>query len=917
MLKAQSKRNLHLGGQHTVHLLPHATAQLNAPQSCYCIPNPSSTTAQPILLPILLNNTSPSQLTYTLSPLPGHAFEPRRVTVLAKNLVRPSRPRRDPNAGQLVDEELPAWLSGVVQPSSAAGAAPALRHQLPGAPPDPNELSASQSIVYLPVTDLGVVHLVGMLDADSRPVRIRRTKANEGVKVVACPEAGFATRETQVDTCLVPGAVPETKPLGLEVRGFEPLEVHWSVTAGQGQAQRTKRDKLAGIRNGHGAVERRIPLPVNATLNSAGTQVFTLESVKDACGNQVNFPPDKVPEKGLLPDTTHSRAFTVHPPPAVVFGGACGRGQDISLLVGGKSSIEVRVNRIQDELAARAKAREDGRKREDEKYTVRWRWTGLDGQSEDHTLTTSAANAAFTVDKAGEYELTSIEGKYCKATVDAASSCTVVIQPPPTVEATFTPLYDVCHSEVGLTAAVHLSGLAPYKLHYTLTQTSPHRRSSSHSVNLASTREEFTLKPPGPGEWEYAFTKLEDARYKGRQAVAIDPSLPGMKRSQTVQLVAEAEWTERHKTVRSCEGDKVEVEVALKGKGPFEVNYNIIGQPRQTLSNIIGPRHRFSLPIPPHVSQFGLALESIKDGLGCTRPLAARDLTVDVKRTKPSARLAGTAADRHLVLRDDEAARVPLRLVGEGPWRVAYLPPPPPGKPAKPVEVVLHGAHAELKLASPQAGTYRLLEVSDAYCPGEVSETEFSVAVLARPTLQFAEDALGTLARDGTLLRKGVCEGTPDSVHVKFEGKLRPPCSGMRLEYDRLLTRLRRPCRHGPVPRAVHGPQGCRRHRAQQGPLGLDSAHRRARVRHLVRGQACLHPHGRRRRQLPGPRRPGPRVGLGRQGQGAQARAAGFRHAQRWVQAGCQGVVLPARIPRVEVVGRAGAQAQGQGAVEG
>ena len=769
VLKAQSKRNLHLGGQHTVHLLPHATAQLNAPQSCYCITNPSSTSAQPILLPILLNNTSPAQLTYTLSPLPGDDFEPRRITVLSKHLVRPSQPEHNPSQGQLIDDELPSWLSGVVQPSSAP--AP-LRHQIPGAPADPDQLAASQSVVYLPVSGLGVVRLVGMLDTDSRPVRIRRRKENEGVKVVACPEAGFAARETQVDTCLVPGAVPETRPLGLQVRGFEPLEVHWAATSGQGQAQRTKRDKLAGIRNGHGAVEGRVPLPINATLASAGTQVFTLESVRDACGNQVNFPVDRVPEKGLLPETTNSRSFTVHPPPAVVFGGACGRGQDISLLVGGKGSVEVQVTNIQDELAARAKARQGGRKREDEEYTVRWRWTGLDGQTEDRTLTTSSANAAFQVDKAGEFELLSVEGRYCKGTVDSPSSCTVAVQPPPTIDASFTPLYDVCRSEVGLTASVHLSGLPPYKLHYTLTQTSPHRRSSSHSRSLSSTREEFTLKPPGPGEWEYAFTKLEDGRYKGRQAVTVDATAPGMKRLQTVQLVAEAEWTERHRTVRSCEGDTIEVEVRLKGKGPFEVNYNVVGQPRQTLSNIIGPLHKFAVDIPPHVSQFALSLESIKDGLECTRPLTTRDLTVDVKRTKPSARLTGSPADRQLVLRDDEPARVPLRLVGEGPWRVAYLPPPLPGKQAEPVEVVLHGANAELNLARPRPGTYRLLEVSDAYCPGEVSETEFSVGVLARPTVRFAEDALGTLAKDGTLLRRGVCEGTPDSVHVKFDGKL-------------------------------------------------------------------------------------------------------------------------------------------------
>jgi len=767
VIKAQSKRNLHLGGSHTVHLLPHATAQLSPAQSCYCISSPSSATAQPVLLPIVLNNTSPSQLTYTLSPLPGHAFEPKRITVMAKNLVRPSRPRHLAGSGQMIDDELPAWLSGVVQPS----ASPTLRHQLPGAPADPNELSATQSVVYLPITQTGVVHLVGMLDDDSRPVRIRRTKENEGLKVVGCPEAGFATVQTQVHTCLVPGGVPETRPLDLQVRGFEPLELKWAVTTGSGLALQTEPDKLAGIRNGEGPHEEPIPLPVNATLASPGTQIFTLESVKDGCGNLVNFLVDRVPKKGLLPGATSSREFTVHPPPAVMFGGACGRGQGISLLVGGKSSIEVKLTNIQGELAQRTAARQQSRQRGDEKYTVGWKWTGLGGQTEHHKLTTASANDFLEVDKAGEYEITSVEGKYCEGLVNSPSACSVVVQPPPTIDATFDPLYDVCHSEVGLTAAVHLSGLPPFKLHYIRTQTSPHRQSSSHSIPLSSTREEFTLRPPGPGEWEYAFTRLEDGRYKGSQAIALNSTAPGMRRSQTVQLVAEAKWTERHRTVRSCEGDSIEVELELKGNGPFEVKYNIVGQPTRTLHNILGLRHKVTVDIPPHVSHFDLALESIKDGLECTRPVAAPDLAVDVKRTRPSARFHGTQADRQRVLRDDEPALVPLRLVGESPWRVKYLPPALPGKQAKPVENFVSSANAELKLPNPRPGTYKLLDVSDAYCPGEVSETEFTVSVLPRPTLRLADDALGTIGRDGVLVRRGVCEGTPDSVHVQFEGK--------------------------------------------------------------------------------------------------------------------------------------------------
>src|SRR5882757_8269370 len=55
----------HLLGQHTVRMSPISTAQLNPYGQTYCLSSPSSS----VLIPVLLNNSNPNFLRYSLIPL--------------------------------------------------------------------------------------------------------------------------------------------------------------------------------------------------------------------------------------------------------------------------------------------------------------------------------------------------------------------------------------------------------------------------------------------------------------------------------------------------------------------------------------------------------------------------------------------------------------------------------------------------------------------------------------------------------------------------------------------------------------------------------------------------------------------------------------------------------------------------------
>lgn len=267
-------------------------------------------------------------------------------------------------------------------------------------------------------------------------------------------------------------------------------------------------------------------------------------------------------------------------------------------------------------------------------------------------------------------------------------------------------MLDVCKSEVGLVSTLHLTGTPPFTVNYELADlTNPSRRPRREQRRISSLREEIRLEP-GPGEWEYKFVGIGDKNYPN---VVLPVKEAQYARRQKVALVGDAQWRDaRHKKiVHACEGDTVTVELELKvsvvvlasisveadvdpqqGTAPWEVEYAVLGQPKQTISDIKASPHKIEVAIPKHISlrggEFRLSLgtsptgvlarshidhslhaESVKDGNGCRRPLTnAADLVVEVQRTRPSARFHGVEGSRSVVVREKERAKIPLRLTG-------------------------------------------------------------------------------------------------------------------------------------------------------------------------------------------------------------------------------------------------------------
>lgn len=554
---------------------------------------------EPVLIPLILNNTVPSEVKYSVISLTDSTSS-KTKSISASSLIRASSKAIRPDENS-EDEGLPSWA---LVPSSANTKTP--RHRVPHPSgsshtnrDDPFDMSPSESLYYIPVPDVGYIDLVSVLDSDGIPVRIRRRRAADGsgverTKIVHCPRAGFERRlerEVEAHRC-VSGTQPESWSLELAVQGLEPLSVKWYESPDKLQG-------LDGIVVGPMAeLDGMIRVPMNVSLGQPGRSTFRLDSVVDGCGNTMRFAKQdnfdspahadnrqvvlatsgghkhgKAGSKSnpLLPGMLESRSVVVHRPPEVAFAGICGRSESVSLLKGRKSRLDVRLSGIDHELRMPGAA-----------WTIKIRFTPeAGGKVEETEYQSKKELLTFEATAPGAYEIVSVKSTWCSGIVLVPNTvsggdlkfhfnfahtmplqCTVVLQPEPTLLTSFEPMHDVCKSEVGFVSTLHLTGTAPYTVHYELVDLSrPHLRPRTEVRRISSSREELRLEP-GPGDWEYRFVKIQDKNYDS----IVLPSDARYVRRQKVQLLGDANWknARQKKVVHACEGENVSVELELK-----------------------------------------------------------------------------------------------------------------------------------------------------------------------------------------------------------------------------------------------------------------------------------------------------------------------------------------------------------------
>ncbi|KAI3617591.1 hypothetical protein CBS9595_003500 [Malassezia furfur] len=735
----------HLTGQHTVHLLPHGTARLAPERVCQCV----DATA-PVALPVVFHHLEPALLEYSVTDV--ERGTKRMLTVKApktRALLRDAVAYA-PDADDAPD--VPPHARGLsLQERKRLRAAARERAQ---------RTDDGETVHELRLTQPGLVRLERVLDKNRNEAQLVDAP---DVLLVACPAASFV-HTTPSDYC-----PNDDGALAVRVAGVAPLELTYTHVARDGAAPTTHTlSRLAGDARGDDEPPRRIAaalaaldaapgadalafaqrstldLPLALDLGAPGVQTYALTHVRDACGSA-----------RAVHDVAEVR---VHARASVHFDARACTGKPRKLLRDGRG--------VDLPLVLTAA---------DAPWSVEVQYTPRDAAHAPWTRRVPVSDGAVHVTEPGTYTLAALHGAHCAGTIGAPWTCEVEDVPPPRADIHFESIEDACAGTIGVKALSVLEGEPPFRLLYEVQRQGEAPRRQVRVVEH-QTRDQLEFWPSTEGLVTYRFLALDDANYA-------HVPLDGPTFTQVVHPLADAAFTAtrdaKDAVARSCGRAQTDAEVALTGHGPWELTYSVRqanGAPAEHRTVAINAsRYTLHVDLPQDVvrsdARATISLERLRDGKGCERRLATRDLRVDVSHTRPTVGfLPGSAeAARAFTVRDGAPARLPVRLTGDAPWHLMYAYRPTPEAPSEVHSATLHHANDVLTVYGP--GTYTLQTLRDAHCDGDVLEPQhtFEVAVRPRPRAAFAP-AAGHLAANGSALRAPVCVGVADAAPLALHG---------------------------------------------------------------------------------------------------------------------------------------------------
>ncbi|KAF8634926.1 hypothetical protein AX15_000665 [Amanita polypyramis BW_CC] len=764
----------HLLGQHTVRMSPISTARLNPYSSTFCLRDQQDTA----LIPILLNNTNVAGLRYSLTPLDYiEGKSHKRVEYI------------DLSAKDLKAIEQ-AWLESLQVSRPSTVSAPASDDydeydEYDDDDDDPQSrqsqamLQNSQSLAHIHISKPGILRLVRVMDISNTEARLVTPSE---VVVVPCPRAKFVDDGWKDINVRCAGQEQDAQ-LKINVFGVPPLSLRWLKIVN------SKREHflVEGIEGGHeltpalnpqegktsrnstevnqvtgSKLPQELKVPLTIPLDTIGTHVYALEEVTDGIGNTIPVKSEELAGRTSYPTTTRSLMILRRPSMSFRY---CSPENPTSLLVGSEANLLVAANEadnfdapweVEMSYHAHAEGEDDPKKR---KLLKPWKKTfKTQGSLRELTIPVSSP---------GDYTLLSVKGKYCKGDILAPETCRVAQKPLPSAEIQWKRIHE-CSGDTGVLATLVLRGTPPFLVYYRMQRDNEPPRELSKT--FTSARGELTLQPDRSGHYTFTFVQLSDANYNRVE-------LKGPSIEQVVHPLATADFAASQRIISSCLGSTVDVNVELKGTGPWSLDVQIIGpKTSETIpfENIETPQKTLQIPIPKEVDRDGGSFEidllSVEDAYKCKRPVNVPGVSVDVRRVKPTARFYGSDHDRRVIVLENEKADLPLRLTGDGPWRVKYR----DVGANKLLTTVITSPNGNLHVTS--KGVYELLEVADSKCPGSItaSESTYTVDWVPRPyvKLSFETNVLYE-PYNGSNILPPICEGVDDHVDLDLTG--RPP----------------------------------------------------------------------------------------------------------------------------------------------
>ncbi|KAG8897050.1 hypothetical protein FRB99_008481 [Tulasnella sp. 403] len=669
----------HLLGQHTVKLSPILTAHLNPPHMSFCLSPPHNE----VLVPILLNNSRPNFIEYSISPL-GDKSPKMHHRLYSKDLVRIEKQWREyyedarsslayhsassdgfsknnvfggrsSTEDEPYDEEYENDNYNK-QSASAEDEKQASEHRAPRRLSSQERqfysipLQPTQSIIHISVTRPGVVRLESMSVGNSN---FRITPAE--VVVVTCPSARFevpqGSQALKRQEC-----VGTTRELSIVAEGVAPLKLKWHK-----DVNGRREDFIAeGIEGNPEAtnipLSQNITIPISVPLSTLGKHRYAIDSLIDGVGNTFDV--------GSAVSNQNSRSVDVVRRSSVSFRN-CRSTQSIDLLKGSEARLVLALGSDGDPVKSVTL-----------QYVPPIGYSAPPYEKAYSPRSETDRELSVTVKQPGTYTILAVNGKECRGDVLSPEVCKVVEQPKPKVDVTLKSIHE-CSGDVGVRASLVFHGTPPFTIYYTeqRNRDTPKRLQKT----ISGARDEIILQPDSSGTYTYSFSHVSDRNYR---QVPLEGD--GLSIKQTVHPLASADFVRpsgagSKRTVNSCSGDRIDVDVDLRGSPPWTVDLQVVDSAKTeviTFPGLMKSRSRITLPIPEGINteggEFQVDLVSVVDATGCSRSLNVPGLSYNVQRIRPTARFYSSENTREVTVLEGEVARLPLRLTGERPWTVRY-----------------------------------------------------------------------------------------------------------------------------------------------------------------------------------------------------------------------------------------------------
>jgi nucleoporin POM152 len=728
-------------GRQTIHILPEGSATLNIKREAFCIGG----VRLEARLPITINATSPISIDILRIDLDTQANE---TIHLSKAQIKTMHKE----ASRMMDYG-----------------------------DKPNE----PKTLYHTVKKPGIYVLAKVVDETNLEVSRKRLAHTV---VVPCPKA--AVKKSTSNKCK-----GELSDVEMSVTGTPPLRVKYqkminkhlvessfeSIQPDEFFSPLSKQDSNALVVPNRIDVEwartRNIPVPLSEHLSIAGDWVYKIQEVQDGFGNKIEYTEadQDEQERGRSKKAVNlHQTITVHERPNVNLKG-CTPQTPLKIAKGKTSELPVQYGSTGRESISNAA------------YQLQYIFTPNAELSPSGEHGANAQKMAFTaknvrqqpsIREPGLYTLTGVSTEFCEGEVMEPASCLLQNPPQPNLAIKHEEIFDKCAgSPIGLRVDLDLAGTPPFVITYKMTSK---KNNIQHNIDVKvlGHRGQLELTPTHAGHYIYEFLEISDAVYK-EHSIKRDE----LKLEQDVKPSASAKFLNLKNKHEVCINEQVRFDVELSGEAPFTLDYEIMHAGKRKTHQLRGIKGTTADITTPSLTEGGdhtVALVSVTDRLGCKEFLKS-ETHITVRHQTPKVAFSTIDGDRSIDMLEGNKAELPLRITtGDAPWTVDYL------DSAGDLQH-LRATMPNQKLPISQPGTYKLVGLRDAMCPGQVDESanEFKVSVIPRPEMRIVRGNGETEKPGGVLEKIGLCEGDEDAVEMLFKGL--PP---YRVQYEQKVKPL-------------------------------------------------------------------------------------------------------------------------------